>query len=91
MIRLIEVHKILNDHRLREVYVNPKHVVAMRQDDRMLGLLEEGKLPDGIDQAQSFTKLYIDRGNTGIDITVIGDLGSIKEKLGLDARSLLKG
>ena len=91
MIRLIEVHKILNDHRLREVYVNPKHVVAMRQDDRMLGLLEEGKLPDGIDQTQSFTKLYIDRGNTGIDITVIGDLGSIKEKLGLDARSLLKG
>ena len=91
MIRLIEVHKILNDHRLREVYVNPKHVVAMRQDDRMLGLLEEGKLPDGIDQTQSFTKLYIDRGNTGIDITVIGYLGSIKEKLGLDARSLLKG
>ena len=91
MIRMIEVYKVLNEHRLREVYINPKHVVAMRQDDRMLGLLAEGKLPDGIDQAQSFTKLYVDRGNTGIDITVIGDLGSIKEKLGLDARSLLKG
>ena len=63
----------------------------MRQDDRMLGLLSEGKLPDGIDQAQSFTKLYVDRGNAGIDITVVGDLGSIKEKLGLDNRSLLKG
>ena len=91
MIRMVEVYKVLNEYRLREVYVNPKHVVAMRQDDRMLGLLSEGKLPDGIDQAQSFTKLYVDRGNTGIDITVIGDLGSIKEKLGLDARSLLKG
>jgi hypothetical protein len=91
MIRLIEVHKVLNDHRLREVYINPKHVVAMRQDDRMMNLLSEGSLPDGIDQSQTFTKLYIDRGNTGIDITVIGDLGSIKEKLGLDARSLLKG
>ena len=91
MIRMIEVYKVLNEHRLREVYINPKHVVAMRQDDRMLGLLAEGKLPDGIDQAQSFTKLYVDRGNTGIDITVIGDLGTIKEKLGLDARSLLKG
>ena len=91
MIRLIEVYKILNEFRLREVYVNSKHVVAMRQDDRMLGLLSEGKLPDGIDQAQSFTKLYVDRGNAGIDITVVGDLGSIKEKLGLDNRSLLKG
>ena len=53
--------------------------------------MEEGKLPDGIDQAQHFTKLYVDRGNTGIDITVVGDLDSIKEKLGLDTRSLLKG
>lgn len=91
MIRMVEVYKVLNEYRLREVYVNPKHVVAMRQDDRMLGLLAEDKLPGGLDQSQSFTKLYVDRGNTGIDITVIGDLGSIKEKLGLDTRSLLKG
>jgi len=91
MIRMIEVFKVLGEHRLREVYVNPKHVVAMRQDDRVQALLEEGKLPDGIDQAQHFTKLYVDRGNTGIDITVVGDLDSIKEKLGLDTRSLLKG
>lgn len=91
MIRMVEVYKVLNEYRLREVYINPKHVVAMRQDDRMLGLLSEGKLPDGIDEAQSFTKLYVDRGNTGIDITVIGNLGSIKEKLGLDTKSLLKG
>ena len=91
MIRMVEVYKVLNEYRLREVYVNPKHVVAMRQDDRMLGLLAEDKLPSGLDQSQSFTKLYVARGNTGIDITVIGDLGSIKEKLGLDTRSLLKG
>jgi len=91
MTRLIEVHKVLSEHRLREVYVNPKHVVAMREDDRMQSLLSEGVLPDGIDQTQSFTKLYVDRGNTGIDITVVGDLNSIKEKLGLDTRSLLKG
>ena len=91
MIRMVEVYKVLNEYRLREVYVNPKHVVAMRQDDRMLGLLAEDKLPSGLDQSQSFTKLYVDRGNTGIDITVIGDLVSIKEKLGLDTRSLLKG
>ena len=91
MIRMVEVYKVLNEYRLREVYINPKHVAAMRQDDRMLSLLAEGVLPDGLEPAQSFTKLYVDRGHTGIDITVVGDLSSIKEKLGLDARSLLKG
>ena len=91
MTKLIEVYKQLNDYLLREVYVNPKHIVAMRQDDRMNSVLKEGKLPDQLDQRQDFTKLYVDRGNTGIDITVVGDLNTIKEKLGLDNRSLLKG
>ena len=91
MTKLVEVYKQLNDYMLREVYVNPKHIVAMRQDDRMTIVLREGKLPDQLDQRQDFTKLYVDRGNTGIDITVVGDLNTIKEKLGLDNRSLLKG
>jgi len=91
MTKLVEVYKQLNDYMLREVYVNPKHIVAMRQDDRMTTVLKEGKLPDQLDQRQDFTKLYVDRGNTGIDITVVGDLNTIKEKLGLDNRSLLKG
>ena len=91
MTKLVEVYKVLNEFRLREIYVNPKHVVAMRQDDRMSGLLSEGKLPDGINEAQSFAKLYVDRGNTGIDITVIGELTHIKDKLGIDNRSLLRG
>ena len=91
MTKLVEVYKQLNDYMLREVYVNPKHIVAMRQDDRMTSVLREGKLPDQLDQRQDFTKLYVDRGNTGIDITVVGDLNTIKEKLGLDNRSLLKG
>ena len=91
MTKLVEVYKQLNDYLLREVYVNPKHIVAMRQDDRMTSVLKEGKLPDQLDQRQNFTKLYVGRGNTGIDITVVGDLNTIKEKLGLDNRSLLKG
>ena len=91
MTKLVEVYKQLNGYMLREVYVNPKHIVAMRQDDRMNSVLKEGKFPDQLDQRQDFTKLYVDRGNTGIDITVVGDLNTIKEKLGLDNRSLLKG
>ena len=90
MFRLIEVKKSLSGYHLGEVYINPKHVVAMRQDDKMKRVLEEGSLPD-LDERQSFTKLYVDRGHTGIDITVVGDLHHIKEKLGIDSRTLLKG
>jgi len=91
MIRLVEVYKKFDEYRLREIYLNPKHVVAMRQDDRMEYSLKEGKLPEELDDRQIFTKLYVDRGNSGIDVTVVGDLTTVKEKLGLDNRSLLKG
>ena len=50
MIRMVEVYKVLNEYRLREVYINPKHVAAMRQDDRMLSMLAEGILPDGLEK-----------------------------------------
>ena len=91
MIQLVEVYKIANEYRLREIYVNPEHVVAMRQDSRMIGRLEEGQLPHDLDEMQEFTKLYLDRGQLGIDVSVIGDLQSIKGKLGLDKKTLLKG
>ena len=91
MTQLVEVYKIGNEYRLREIYVNPEHIVAMRQDSRMSGRLEEGQLPHDLDEMQEFTKLYLDRGQLGIDVSVIGDLQSIKGKLGLDKKTLLKG
>ena len=91
MTKLVEVYKTLGKFHLREVYVNPKHVVAMRQDDRMLANLNEGLLPSQLNESQAFTKLYVDRGNTGIDITVVGDLANVKDRLGLENRSLLRG
>ena len=91
MVELVEVYNLHNEYHVREVYVNPKHVVAMRQDSRMMSLLQEGRLPEDLDNRQNFTRLYLDRGHTGIDITVVGDTATLKEKFGLDARSLLKG
>ncbi len=91
MIRLVEVQQRMSSFRLTEVYVNPEHVVAIREDERMVQILREGKLPDNLDERQSFTKIYIDRGHTGIDMTVVGDIQQIKEKLGLNKRTLLKG
>ena len=53
-------------------------------------MLSEGKLPDDLDARQSFTKVYVDRGQTGIDFTVIGSVEHIKEKLNT-GKQLLKG
>jgi len=91
MVKLVEVRRMLNNYSLSEIYVNPEHVVAIRSDDKTREALIEGRLPNGLNQGQSFTTLYLDRGQTGIDVVVVGDVETIKEKLGIARRTLLKG
>jgi len=54
-------------------------------------VLKEGLLPEGMDERQSFTKVFLDRGQTGIDITVVGEAAIVGKKLGLYEKELLKG
>ena len=50
VIKFVEVAKNLNiaegqEYKLREISVNPEHVVLMREDGNALKLLQENKLP----------------------------------------------
>jgi hypothetical protein len=97
MIQLVEVYQY-DDHgrghrryNLREIFINPKHVVAIRPDNRMSKLLNEGYLPEDMDKRQGFTKVYLDRGQTGIDLTVVGEAGIVSGKLGITQKELLRG
>ena len=98
MIQLVEVFNEVSSamrgtskYTLREIYINPKHVVAIRPDNRMKTVLKEGLLPEDMDERQSFTKVFLDRGQTGIDITVVGEAALVGKKLGLYEKELLKG
>lgn len=79
-----------DDYTLREVYVNPEHVVMIREEARMQRLNEEGVLPDGLKQSHQFTKLTINRGHTGTEIVVVGAPDIIENTLN-SKRKLIKG
>ena len=95
MIQLVEVCQDRSSnnlkYNLREIFINPKHVVAVRPDDRMRKMLNEGYLPEDMDKRQGFTKLYLDRGQSGIDLTVVGEASIVSRKLGVLQKELLKG
>ena len=57
---------------LREVFVNPEHVVMVREEKRMKELNENGKVAAGLDTAHQFSKLTINRGLAGTEIVVVG-------------------
>ena len=79
---------------LRKVFVNPEHIVCMRIDDMMNQRLCEGLLPADLDDRQGFTKLYINRGQSGLDVTVVGKPSLIQKKIEeavSKQKTLLKG
>ena len=100
MIRFVEIYQegrycatqteIGSSFSLREVYVNPEHVVCLREDGAAKKYLNEGRLPDELDDRQIFTKIHLNRGQSGIDITVVGDPNIVEEKL-KSQKTLLRG
>ena len=80
----------LSKYILREIYLNPEHVVALRADQTMKTRLEEGRFIEELDSRQEFTRVYVNRGQSGFDVTVIGSPEVVQEKLSGN-RQLLKG
>ena len=95
IIKLVEVISdkggtyLSQKYKLKEIFVNPKHIVALREDNDMRVNMNEGTLPEGINSQMGFTRLYLDRGQHGLDITVVGDPSHIREKLSLSKKELL--
>ena len=88
--KLSEGKLSIKKHALREIFINPEHVVCLREDENYKTMLEEGFFED-MDNRQTFTKIYLKRGQMGIDLVVVGSPDTIQEKLGLKKKQLLKG
>ena len=95
VIKLVEVCKsteygMANQYALREVFINPEHVVCLRSDDVTRQRLRENKLPQELDERQEFTRIQLNRGHNGLDVVVVGDPSTVEKKLHL-ARQVLRG
>ena len=75
---------------LREIFVNPEHVVMIREEKRMKELNENGKVASGLDDAHQFSKLTINRGQSGTEIIVVGAPDIIETTLN-NGKQLLRG
>ena len=88
MIKLIEVVKDIGRISLRDVFVNPKHVVYLREDNLTKNYVNESK-NSNFDDNQIFTKLFIQNGSGGTEFVVVGDPSLIESKL--KGKTLLNG
>mgnify|MGYP001186791152 CR=1 FL=1 len=80
-----------SNYSLQEVFINPNHIVYIRNAPWLKRELTEGKLP-GLDKRQQFSTIHLSRGSAGLDINVVGDPSDVREKIDIiTAKELLKG
>ena len=80
-----------NNYILREVFINPEHVVLIREEKRIKELNERGLVSDGLNTDHRFSKLTINRGQSGTEIVVVGAPSLIETKLQDQTKQLLRG
>lgn len=78
------------NYSLREVFVNPEHVVMIREEARLREINQKIPLTEGLKQDHQFTKLTINRGHTGTEIIVVGSPDIVERHLNTN-KQLLRG
>tara|TARA_R110000824_G_scaffold183784_3_gene364833 strand:+ start:359 stop:637 length:279 start_codon:yes stop_codon:yes gene_type:complete len=92
MIKLVEIIQAHKDqYSMREIFINPVHVVYLREDSNMKSRLDEGKLPESLDTRQSFTKIKVHNGATGTEFVVVGTPAMVEAKLRGKKKEVLCG
>ena len=75
---------------LREVFINPEHVIMIREEKKIQELNERGSVATGLDPAHQFSKLTINRGQSGTEIVVVGAPEAVENTL-KSGKKLLRG
>lgn len=94
-IKLMEVYNgsqgVARNYSLREIYINPQHVICLRAENELETMLREGRLIDGLDSRQKLTRVSVSNNSYEEDIVVIGSIDEVYKKLNTEARNLLRG
>jgi len=90
MVQLVEVVKSSLRYELREVFVNPRHVVMLREDHVTKKTINEKKMIEGLDDRQQYTRVTIHNGTVGSQFVVVGSPAVVETKL-KTGKQLLNG
>lgn len=90
MIKLKEVYNAGHGWSIREVMINPAHIVAMREDGAAKSALYENRMPEGLSKNVSFTRIYLNSGQTSLEVVVAESPEIIESKIS-NSKRLLKG
>ena len=84
MIKLVEIVLEQDQYHLREIILNSTHIVSISLDIHCAVLHANGKLPEGLHEAQQFSKVILTNGK---EMIVVGN----PDIIGTKAKNILHG
>ena len=76
---------------LREVWINDKYVVKIKEATGYSQMLKEGLLPSDLDAHHEFTAVTVNNGGLTETHIVVGSVPFVASRFAHDRRTLLKG
>ena len=76
---------------LREIYINPKHVVMIREANAIRKLNEAGEISSELDKNHRFSKITVNRGSGNADFVVVGAPEHVGQTLNKNQKQVLRG
>lgn len=74
----------------REVFINTEQIVCLRPHTKFNKVLSESSCGAAIDRQGEFTRVFLNRGQSGMDLIVVGSPAQIQDKV-VTHQKLLKG
>ncbi len=81
LIELVKIIKTGKDYTLKQIFVNPKHVVYLQEDENFKRKLKEGIISLDLHQSTGFSKLRLESNGMREELTVIGEPNLIIRKM----------
>ena len=92
LVKLISIERAISgSYTLKEVLINPKHIVMVTDAPSWKRRLSEGVLPTGLHPETSFSRLILADSNLNREMVIIGTPTEIENKVSHTAKRLLRG
>lgn len=92
LVPLIKITKSGRDYFLEKIFINPKQIIYVWEDNEFKQKLKEGAMSIDLHQSTGFSKIKINLNNQTEIITVVGDPSMIETKISSkQTKTLLKG
>jgi hypothetical protein len=92
LVKFISLDQSVNGtYCLKEIMINPKHIVLVQEEPSFQRRLEEGQLPHGLRPEVQFTSITISDSPYNKQIVVVGSANEVQSKIFQKSKQLLRG